>query len=240
MLNLKGKFGDGAGGNRGGFTLIELLLVMTIIVIVAGLALGSMTNASSLQIFNNNFDKIVSLISNARSMAITGKGQLDYTDADHDGCDNTGTGPSCGGVPDYVTPANYGVYFNTTPGSGQPNVLLFADINPPTSGTITGAKGRYDSAGNYSEGRDAVLGDTVTLPSNLAMTLYDGTNPLDVTTPLVGPGSIFFSPNYADIFFETLTASPFLNIKLVDAQASRCRMISIHKLAGVPEVKACT
>lgn len=214
---------------KSGFTLVELIIVMAIIVIVTGISLGSLTSSQSLQVFNNNFDKIQSLISNARSQAITGKGQLDYTDFDHDKCNDTGamTEGTCTS-PDYVTPANYGVYFDTVE---APNAVLFADINPPTSGP-TGQKGRYDKGTLYVSGKDLVL-DSLTLPPDYTLAIMNG-----ITS--YADGSIFFSPNYADISFETLTAKPFLTLKLQDTKTSRCRQIIIHKLAGIPEIKACT
>lgn len=217
---------------KGGFTLVELLIVMTIIVVVAGLALSSIGSTTSLQVFNNNFEKIVSLLNNARSMAITGKGQLDYTDFDNDGCTDSSIipGSTCS-YPDYVTPANYGVHFDTA--SANQSVSLFADINPPASGA-TGAKGRFDTSGTYASGKDAVLGDILTLPSNFTLEVSDGGTGVISTNP-----NIFYSPDYADISLENVTATPFLYIKLQYPQYSYCRLISIHKLAGVPEVKAC-
>lgn len=229
MSDQKQKISGKVAGAISGFTLIELVIAMAVIVIVAGIALNSLGGSQSFQIFNNNFEKLFGMINNARSMAISGKGQLDYTDADNDGCtdSNKATGATCT-VPDHVTPANYGVYFNS---SGTPNVELFSDTNPPTSG-VTGAKGSFDVGTNYIGGDDTVLGSLI-LPSNLSLGVMDGTDVISSS------GSIFFSPNYADISFENLTATPFLNIELKDSKSTLCRMISIHKLAGVPEVKAC-
>ena len=124
-----------------GFSLLELLIVMGILVIVFAISMTSLMMAQYTQIFNNNFTKVFSLISNARSQAITGKGQLDFTDFDHDGS-----------ISDYVTPANYGVHFQT---DSSPQVTLFADINPPDSGSL-GTKGRYDAGTTYNLGQDLV------------------------------------------------------------------------------------
>lgn len=211
-----------------GFTIIELIIVLAIIVIVIGVSFSSLTRSQSQQIFNNNFDKIVSLVSTARSLAITGKGQLDYTDFDNDKCNHNGVmvGGTCTS-PDYVTPANYGIYFNTTPGAK--NIILFADINPPLSGA-TGQKGAYNLGTSYTTGDDFEL-DSLTLPSNLTLEVIGSSS---YTT-----GSLFFSPNYADITFQTLVPNPFITIKLSESNPARCRQITIHKLAGVPEVKIC-
>lgn len=209
------------------FTLIELIIVMAIIVIVVGISFTSLTRSQSQQVFNNNFDKIVSIFSNARSLAITGKGQLDYTDFDNDGCNNSAVTPgaSCT-APDYVIPAGYGVNFDT----GAKKVLLFADMNPPL-GQAAGKRGAYNSGTAYTTGDDLIL-DTLSLPPNLT---------LEVSGVAVFPqGSIFFSPNYADVSFENLVANPFITIKLRGTKPDRCRQIKVHKLAGVPEIDFCS
>ncbi|MCC6643505.1 prepilin-type N-terminal cleavage/methylation domain-containing protein [Candidatus Peregrinibacteria bacterium] len=213
------------------FTLIELVIVMAVIVIVFGLSINSLTKSQDFQIFNNNFIKLQSLVNNARSQAITGKGQLDFTDYDNDKCNNGGamSGGSCT-APDFVTPGNYGVRFDTA--SGSANVRLFADINPPVSGSISGQKGRFDNGGNYVQGDDLVL-DTLTLPSTIKLEVDDGAAQTS--------GSIFYSPNYADISFENLSANPFLKIRLRESGGiAQCKQIKIHKLAGIPEVEACS
>ena len=204
---------------------------MAIIVIVVGISFTSLTRSQSQQIFNNNFDKIVSIFSNARSLAITGKGQLDYTDFDNDKCNNNGKmmGGGCTS-PDYVTPAFYGVNFNNT-SAGQ-NVVLFADMNTPASGA-TGRRGVYDNAStSYINGQDLIL-DALTLPPNLTLEVSG-------KDPIYPKGSIFFSPNYADVSFETLVANPFITIKLRGTKPDRCRQIKVHKLAGVPEIDFCS
>ena len=214
-----------------GFTLIELIIVMAIIVIVVGISFTSLTRSQSQQIFSNNFDKIVSIFSNARSLAITGKGQLDYTDFDNDKCNYSGqmTGGNCTS-PDYVTPAFYGVNFNNT--LGAQNVVLFADIHPPLSGA-TGQRGVYNNSSNsYITGQDLIL-DALTLPGNLSLEVSG-------VDPSYPKGSIFFSPNYADVSFENLIANPFITIKLRGTKPDRCRQIKVHKLAGVPEIDFCS
>lgn len=213
-----------------GFTLIELLIVVAIVVIIAAVTLGSLTRSQDQQIFNNSFEKLYSLINTARSLSISGKGQLDYTDFDNDGCRDTVTAvPPCP-VPDYVTPANYGVQFNT---SGK-NVVLFADMNPPTTGAVNGAKGVYNPGTDYATGYDLDL-DSMTLPTDITMDIQDST-----VAPLLATGSSFFSPNYADLTSNNLnlTTKPYLVLRL-NQGVSFCKQIRIHKLAGIPEVELC-
>jgi prepilin-type N-terminal cleavage/methylation domain-containing protein len=217
---------------QSGFTLIELLIVLGIVVIMTAVTLGSLTRSQDQQIFNNSFEKLYSLINTARSLSISGKGQLDYTDFDNDGCKDTGAPPpgaTCS-VPDYVTPANYGVQFNE---HTAPNVILFADINPPTSGA-TGQKGVYNSGSSYATGDDLDL-DSLTLPTGITLEIR-------VDTGSEINGTIFFSPNYADITFDSNMnghIKPYLLLRLKQG-ANICKQIRIHKLAGIPEVESCT
>jgi hypothetical protein len=197
---------------------------MGILVIVLGLSMSSLLQSQSAQIFNNNFSKLYSMVNTARSLAIAGKGQLDYTDYDRDGDDHL--------TPDYVTPANYGVRFDTA--SGSANVRLFADIHPPLAAAL-GQAGAYDDGTNYPFGHDLVL-DTYTFPSKTVLKIIDG-NGLNPPT-----GSFFFNMKYADISFENIPTSgtPFVRLQLIDQTTSACRQIKIHQLAGVPEVGPCS
>ena len=213
-----------------GFTLIELLVVMAIVVIITAVALSSLARSQDLQVFNNNFEKIYSLINTARSLAISGKGQLDYSDFDNDMCNHNGAinQGSCSS-PDYVTPANYAVHFAS---NEEMQVILFADLNLPSQGA-TGQKGKYDSGGSYTTGDDLKL-DNLSLPSDLILEIED--YPGNISEK----GSIFYSPNYADISLENLKVDPYLIIRLKENLAvGRCKQIRIHKLAGIPEVEEC-
>jgi len=212
--------------SQNGFTLIELMIVMVIITVLTGIIYGSMIRTQDQQMYNNQFEKILSIISNARSLAITGKGQLDYSDYDHDLLTATTT------PVDYVTPANYGVNFDSiTPNANS--VTQFADINPPETGG-TGEKGRYDNdlTKNYTLGQDL---DLVKWDMGKDFCLF-----VDTYKTSTNSGSILFSANYADISFDNLTADPFLKIRVRDkTPVNRCKQIKIHKMAGIPEVEQC-
>jgi prepilin-type N-terminal cleavage/methylation domain-containing protein len=210
---------------KSGFTLLELLAVIAIIVVVFGISFSALMQSQASQIYNNNFMKIVSMVNNARSQAITGKGQLDYTNFDNDNRYWNST------PPDFVTPANYGVRFDNTVATN--NVIFFADINPPKSAPL-GAKGRYDSGTNYGTGQDLIL-DSLTIPKTNILEVRDST-----ASP-VFKSSIFYSPNYADISFEGLdtSANPIIKIRLSQPSIGLCRQIAIHKLAGIPEIGGC-
>ena len=232
---MKNKHKNSWYGVSQGYSLAEILIVVTIIIIVSAIGFGSLIRSQNQQLFNNRFQKIISLISNARSLAITGKGQLDYTDFDHDLCNDQGAilpDGTCNSA-DFVTPANYGVYFDSA-NPGNDKVVLFGDINPPDGAVVTQKKDQYDVGGVYKNGDDLNL-DTLNVDKNFCVILDDGS-----ATPIKNSGAIFFSPNYADIKFENFVASPFLKIRLRDkGPTNQCKEIKIHKLAGIPEVGPC-
>jgi len=215
-----------------GYTLVELMIVLVIIVVFAAIAMASMVRQQDQQLFNNQFESILSMINNARSQAITGKGQLDYTDFDHDGCQAL----DC---TDFVTPANYGVHFDSKMDPSTENVVMFADMNPTEAHPEY--KGTYnpEPAAALTEGGDLKLGNIINLGTDFCLRIEDN-NPPSANSS----GSIFFSPNYADISFEgyqVTSDKPFLLIRLHDnTAANRCKQIRIHQLAGIPEVEQCT
>jgi prepilin-type N-terminal cleavage/methylation domain-containing protein len=216
------------------FTLVELLVVLAIIGIMASIAINSLIISNRQQLFLNQFEEVFSAINNARSLAISGKGELDYVDYDQDGCNYTGALPCTNGA-DYVTPANYGVRFDST-GTGR--VRLFADMQVPLSGA-TGAELQYDNGTTYTTGHDLVLRDVV-IDSRFQMEVFYGNGSLTQDTL---PASIFYSPLYADIKFQDVAVdqtNPFFVVRLRELTGvQRCRQIKIHQLAGVPEVGAC-
>ncbi len=217
-----------------GFTLIELVIVLAVVTVIFGISFETFSRSQSQQLFNNTFEKIVSMISSARSLAITGKGQLDYTDFDHDGCRNT-SGEGCNG-PDYVTPANYGVAFVEN-GRTHNNFIIkmFADNHPPAT-ELTGSAGKYDTGTDYAAGQDLVLAE-MPIPKQMQVVI---TPPFSASLQQE-TGSILFSPNYADISLDQLTwdNNSFLTIQLKGVNPARCRQIKLHRLAGVPEVGFC-
>jgi prepilin-type N-terminal cleavage/methylation domain-containing protein len=211
--------------NKKGFTLIELTIVTAVILAVVAISLTSLLQSQAFQVYNNNLTKLFSLINNARSQAITGKAGLDFTDFDNDALTNLTP------TKDLVTPAHYGVRFNT---DSSPQVLLFSDTHNPAGGAGVGKEGQFNGGTLYSGGDDPVL-DKLILADNVVLKVTDG----DGNSP--ANSSIFFSPNYADITFENLTfsASPFLTITLSQNALGLCNQIVIHRLAGIPELSTC-
>jgi len=217
-----------------GFTLVEILLVITVMAILSAAALGSFSNSQGLQVFTSNFEQILSTVRQARSLAITAKGQPDYTDSDRD----TLTADST--PVDFATPANYGIQFNTSVVPAPAQVILFADLYPPTSGIVTGSVGVFDSGTNYTQGQDIIL-RTLDLPKSLELKVMRNSG--GTLGPVVAPLGMFFSPLYADVKFDPEPFvpgdTPILYIQLSEVGGTRCRQINIHQMAGVPEVVAC-
>lgn len=218
-----------------GFTLVEVLVVLAIIGIMTTISLNSLIISNRQQLFLNQFEEIFGMMNSARSLAIAGKGELDYVDYDQDGCNYTGASPCTNGA-DYVTPANYGVHFEED--GGIQKLKLFADMQLPSSGA-SGAKLQYDDGGVYTTGDDLVLRE-VNIDERFEVNILFGDGTLTEVDP---PVAIFYSPLYADIKFENVAVdaeSPFFIVRLQEIDGvQRCRQIKIHQLAGIPEVEVC-
>lgn len=229
---------------RQAFTLVELVIVLGITAILALIVLGGLLNSQSQQVFNNKFEEVLALVKEARSLAITGKGELDYTDADKDGiyddhCD-TPPAPSPCTSPDFATPANYGVNFSTLGATGQ--IKLFADIYPPAVSPL-GSKDSFEEGiknTDYQSGKDLVF-KKITLPNTYELSVFKKSQ--ENNPPALSSISFFFSPLYADLKFQGSTfinEMPMLIIRMKETSGvHRCREITIHQMAGVPEVSNC-
>lgn len=221
---------------RPGFTLVELLIVIALTIMIFTVTLQGMTNSQKLFIFSNNYEKVVNLVRQARSLALTGKAMPDYTDFDHDGCKdkewNTANGAiGCDAGGDLVTPAHYGMFFDNT--TGAKKVVLFADIHTengnaegvyvkPPDGTALGVH-------TTVVGSDVNLAE-IDLPVGLGLIVSGG------------PKVIFYSPIFADVTFDTPLGSSakffiFGAQELSsDKKNARKKCSQIHPLAGIPEI----
>jgi type II secretory pathway pseudopilin PulG len=207
-----------------GFTLVELILVITVTIILMGTAITSLIRSQRTFVFNGAFQEIQTIVREARSFAVTGKAQPDFTDYDGDACKNAnGHDPDCGlsdSEDDLVTPANYGVFFDVT---GR-KVVLFADVhgtagqfNEPDSGT---------GIGKYEDGKDVIL-KVFHLPASLDLIVQPDSG---------GKNAVFFSPIYADVTFKTEPADFFVfGLKEKATVGNRANCIVMHAVSGVPE-----
>ena len=213
-----------------GFSLAEMILVITLTVFLMVVTVQSFGNSTTQFAFGNDNEKVLTMINFARSLAISGKAQLDYTDYNKDGCKDTVVLPACSEA-DYVTPANYGVNFNTTTNT----VTLFADTH--TGSDPADKEGKFDpctGAVDYSKGCDIIL-DTYTLTAS-QLVLFP-----PAITPAVTSATVFYSPIFADITFDqTLPKDPFFTFELLQSgNTPRTRCVQIHKVAGIPEPLTC-
>lgn len=216
---MKKKFFSG----QAGFTLIELLIVITIISIMFGLSISSAISSQKSFIFTTAYEQIKSLMRQARSLAISGKTQLDYTDYDQDTFTDTNLN---NGQPDAVTPAHYGIHFDQADGK----ITLFADIHtqsgnqsPPSEG-VYDAPGANTKIGEYEPDKDIKLAE-IQLDQNLIIMIPQNSQ------------TVFYSPIFADATFNPQLTQPYLifGVREKNVQNGRMRCSIIHPIAGIPE-----
>ena len=207
---------------RAGFTLIELILVVILIIILSAAAIGSIFRSQRAFTFNTASQQVSSMVREARSLAVTGKSILDFTDYDQDTLDDSDG--------DRVTPAHYGVHFDT----GTGTVTIFADMHG------SGTEGVYDGtpAGfqTYSAGKDLKIAEYV-VPSTLSLLVNSGAT---------GADTVMYSPILADTAFSGGGSSQDLTGKFfvfgirenTPAPVERC--MAIHPISGIPETTDAT
>ncbi len=221
-----------------GFSLAEMILVVALTLFLLTVTVQGFVNSASQFSFANAAQKMEEMVRTARSLAISGKAQLDYMDYDKDGCFDDVTAHVAGKcpapadtVPDYVTPAHYGVNFSKTTSGVPPvdayTVTLFADNHSATN------EGKYNYPGdavlNYRAGGDIVL-DQFVLPSSMTLIIpgISGTS-----------ATVFFSPVFADLSadFTITSADPFFRYGVTQTAGTinRKRCSQIHVLAGISE-----
>jgi|GEM_PF-1843778 len=232
--------------SRSGFTLIEMILVVAITLFLLVATVQGFANSSAQFGFGNASVRVEELVRQARSLAISGKAQLDYANYAHKDA-------HCDGVPSasdpcLATPAHYGVNFATV-GTGYV-VTLFVDNHTPSPCPVgaCGVEGKFDAgsaATDYANGFDIIL-DTYALPSGMKFIIpnTDGTtNPGCTTSPC--SATIFYSPVFADVTSDLtdlppttpLPTDPFFRfgISQTSGTLSRKHCSEIHILAGVSE-----
>jgi prepilin-type N-terminal cleavage/methylation domain-containing protein len=207
-------------GFKSGFTLIELIIVMGIIVILMSMAFASMASSSRYFKLSTAYEKIVQMVREVRSDAITGKAQPDWTDYDQDNLYAVDG--------DLVTPAGYGIYFDPT----KKTVTMFADVRKSTH-DLDQNEGVYDAPtggiGTYNSGSDVILA-TYKIDSSLTL-VTDG-----------GPDTIIYTPIFADTILNPSlnTGSHFFIFGVSNGTEDTAGVLhkcsKIHPVAGVPEV----
>lgn len=215
---------------KNGFTLPELILVMTLIAMLSSIAIGSLLRTNASFQFNAAAQAVNAMVREARSFAVTGKAQIDYSDYDGDGCRASAGDPtyfhtngSCPPGPDYVTPANYGAHFNTATNT----LTIFADLH---DSTVVGA---YDEppAGLmvYTPGLDMRIAE-YTLPDVYQFYIAGGT---------FFTNTVLFSPIFADVSFSPLLAPVTTNYFFVFGVEEKSKLrkscMVIQRVAGIPE-----
>ncbi|MBD3328442.1 prepilin-type N-terminal cleavage/methylation domain-containing protein [Candidatus Peregrinibacteria bacterium] len=209
---------------RSGMTLVELILVVIIVTVLMAAGIGSILRSQRAFTFNAADQAVSSMVRTARSYAITGRAVQDYTDYN-----------GVNGTTDQVTPANYGIYFDTA----KNQVFLFADIRengnegifqPPASGAL----------GVYKADKDVIL-EAYEVDDSLNLLVGGMVKGLNTAN------TILYSPIFSDTTFsyydastavivEPSTTSFFVyGIREADRTPARESCFGIQPVAGVPE-----
>lgn len=201
------------------FSFVEMIIVIGLIAIISTLAIRGIVNSQKSFIFSSTYQRVQELARQARSLAVTGKAQLDFTDYDNDDCTDSASNPPLCAAPDFVTPAHYGVYFDTI----SNKVILFADLHDTTNGNKEGLYIGGAPLNTYVSGKDLNLAE-FPLPENYRFIIPTGR-------------TIFYTPVFADTSFDTVPLpQTFYVFGILDEKNGIKRCSKIHPIAGVPEV----
>ncbi len=235
------------------YTLIEIVIVLALTLFLLTATMQSVFGTTQQFAFNNAYGQIDTLVRTARSLAVTGKAQLDYVNYDLDGCDANGPTDlivppeTCPAGGDYVTPANYGVYFehHVLADPATPDrVVLFADMHTKPGGAVTTSnckENQFDdpaiASNSTADGCDIVLDSFAVAPSNILLNGFTRANGCGGDLLCA---TIFYSPIFADF-----SAKPALDIKTnaffifgvsqIVGTLNRTHCEKIHVFAGIPE-----
>lgn len=212
-----------SNNSRPGYTLAEMLIVVGILIMLLASAIRGLINSQSAFIFNNAVTQVALLVREARSLAITGKAQVDYTDYDRD---EMAANPDSD---DTVTPANYGVFFEDNAMGTPDKLVLFVDIHKgesavqPEAGTYNAAPATF---GAFEEGKDVKLAE------------FEINGDLNLVLEPMGTDTVLFSPIFADTTFDSALGPGddffIFGVEEIDGFL-RKRCFKIHPIAGVPE-----
>lgn len=209
------------GSVRPGYTLAELLVVMGILLMLFAMALQGLVNPQRSFAFNNAYQKVIDMVRQARSLAVTAKAQFDYTDYDNDGCKDK-VENQCAEA-DLVTPAHYGIYFDTA----TEKMMLFADLHVEggnSEGVFVTSVGM--KPGERKIGNDLIL-DEYTLPANFDFVLPAANN---------DAGIIFYNPVYADTIFDKTPDAHTMIFGVKENGGNGLKRCSkIQAVSGIPE-----
>lgn len=218
---------------RPGYTLVELLVVVMIISLLFGVGINAIVRSQGTFLFNGAIQQVQSMVREARSLAVTGKSILDYTDYDEDGLIDTDG--------DRVTPAHYGVHFDPS----TRIMTLFADLQPgPEIPAYSGTIGVYDPP---MAGTDIYTYDTND-NADMILSTYEVPDSLDLLAEdalSYGTTTVMYTPIFADTAFADDTTdldlgSGFFIFGLKENDGDRRLCYAIHPIAGTPETTDAT
>lgn len=199
------------------FTLVEIILVISIIVVIAVVALGTRFGSQDLTVFKNSYSEVVGLIQQARNFALSGQSYPDYTDYDNDeSYDN-----------DKILANGYILNFKI----GTPTIVsLYADLYSSNIGQLDPGEKR-DQLIDQVELLDDMRIEPVAIKQNGTENVGASFNKSDFSI-------IYLTPDAEFSVIDNDLNSIQLKFSQVDEDEKdiRTKYIYMHYLYGIPEV----
>jgi prepilin-type N-terminal cleavage/methylation domain-containing protein len=203
---------------KSGFTLVEMLIVVSIIIVLAAGMFANSFLFKDQAAFKLNYNKFVSILQEARNLALSSQSYGDTDDYDGDGL-------YFDPDEDMILPNGYIVNFNLT--GDKPVITLYADL--------------FSSATNELDPAEDQLLKTLELDENITITPEAFTQLNNVETlPNAGDFSVIYTTpdaNFQVLDIATKTTVQFKISQTDDAGTDvRSKYIFMQYLYGIPEL----
>ncbi|MBN1494279.1 prepilin-type N-terminal cleavage/methylation domain-containing protein [Candidatus Peregrinibacteria bacterium] len=202
-----------------GFTLVEMIIVIAIILVLSAGVFGTSYLFKDQAAFKLNYERVLSLLHDARNMALSSQSYPDTNDYDKDGLFYEPDG-------DIILPNGYIVHFDLT--GDKPVVGLYADL--------------FDSVINELDPANDRLIKQYELDENIVITpegFTQANNP--AVLPNAGENfSVIYTTPDASFFVLEMSGKTTLQCKISqtgrDGNEARSKYIFMQYLFGTPEL----
>lgn len=202
-----------------GFTLVEMIIVIAIILVLSAGVFGSSYLFKDQAAFKLNYERVLSLLHDARNMALSSQSYPDTNDYDKDGLFYEPDG-------DMILPNGYIVHFDLT--SDKPVVSLYADL--------------FDSVVNELDPENDMLLKQHELDENIIISAQGFTQANNAAAlPNAGEDfSVIYTTPDAEFFVLDMSGKTTLQLKISqtgrDGNEARKKFIFMQYLFGTPEL----